>query len=179
VGPKHAAETRLIKGFFSDSLTPTLAKERGMQPALLIDVDVDLYVSCVQCMEWMVQQVGVWPRRTACCAASRVACAVAACRHGGLHRGLLSGLLTPTTAHLCAIGGLRRGLLAPTTARLCARAQGLLVAGTIVYYDDVSIVKAEGGGELRAHDELTAKYNIQWRKLHDSCWEVLEVGGAS
>jgi len=112
VGPKHAADTRLIKGFFSDSLTPTLAKERGMQPALIIDVDVDLYVSCVQCMEWMVQQ-------------------------------------------------------------------GLLVAGTIVYYDDVSIVKAEGGGELRAHDELTAKYNIQWRKLHDSCWEVLEVGGAS
>ena len=56
LGPKFAAETHLIKGFFSDSLTPTLKAERGMKPALLIDVDVDLYISCVQCMEWMIQQ---------------------------------------------------------------------------------------------------------------------------
>ena len=111
LGPKYAAETRLIKGFFSDSLTPTLKAEKKMKPALLIDVDVDLYISCVQCMEWMLQQ-------------------------------------------------------------------GLMVAGTVVYYDDVSIVKADAGGELKAHEELTAKYNIKWRKLHDSCWEVLEVGGA-
>jgi len=110
VGPKHAEQTKLIKGFFSDALTPTLKAEKGMKPALLIDVDVDLYVSCVQCMEWMITQ-------------------------------------------------------------------GLLVAGTVVYYDDVSIVKAEAGGELKAHEELSAKYDIRWRKLHDSCWEVLEVGG--
>lgn len=56
VGPKYAEDTRLIKGFFSDSLTPTLKSEHGMKPALLIDVDVDLYISCVQCMEWMVLQ---------------------------------------------------------------------------------------------------------------------------
>ena len=81
-----------------------------MQPALLIDVDVDLYISCMQCMEWMLT-----------------------------HK--------------------------------------LIVAGTVVYYDDVSVVKAEGGGELRAHDELTLKWHVEWRKLHDSCWEVLKVGG--
>ena len=46
-----------------------------------------------------------------------------------------------------------------------------------MYYDDVSVVKASEGGELRAHEELTAKYNITWRKLHDSCWEVVEIGG--
>ena len=112
VGPKYAPQTKLIKGFFSDSLTPTLKAEKGMKPALLIDVDVDLYVSCVQCMEWMIQQ-------------------------------------------------------------------GLLVKGTVVYYDDVSIVKADGGGELRAHEELSKKYNLEWRKLHDSCWECLEVGSVT
>jgi len=110
LGPAFAEQTRLIKGFFSDSLTPTLKAERGMKPALLIDVDVDLYVSCVQCMSWMIEQ-------------------------------------------------------------------GLLVAGTIVYYDDVSIVKADQGGELKAHEELSAKYGIKWRKLHDSCWECLEITG--
>ena len=112
LGPKYAKETRLVKGFFSDSLTPTLKAERGMKPALLIDVDVDLYVSCVQCMEWMI-------------------------------------------------------------------VQGLMVPGTVVYYDDVSIVKADAGGELKAHEELTAKYGIKWRKLHDSCWEVLEIARRS
>ena len=49
--------------------------------ALLIDVDVDLYISCMQCMDWMF-------------------------------------------------------------------ANGLIVPGTVVYYDDVSIVKADAGGEL-------------------------------
>ena len=53
VGEKWAPDTRLIKGFFSDSLTPTLKAEKGMKPALLIDVDVDLYISCMQCMDWM------------------------------------------------------------------------------------------------------------------------------
>ena len=54
----------------------------------------------------------------------------------------------------------------------------LIVRGTIIYYDDVSVVK-EGGGELKAHAELTTKYNIEWRKLHDSCWEVLSVNGCT
>ena len=39
------------------------------------------------------------------------------------------------------------------------------------------MVKADAGGELKAHEELTAKYDVQWRKLHDSCWECLGVGG--
>ena len=112
VGPQHADQTKLIKGFFSDSLTETLKEERGMQPALLIDVDVDLYVSCIQCMDWMF-------------------------RHG------------------------------------------LIVPGTVVYYDDVSIVKADAGGELKAHEELTEKYQVTWRKLHDSCWEVVDVAATS
>ena len=56
LGETHAKRTRLVKGFFADSLTPTLKKERGLQPAAIIDVDVDLYISTVQCMEWMVEQ---------------------------------------------------------------------------------------------------------------------------
>ena len=110
VGEKWAPDTKLIKGFFSDSLTPTLKAERQMKPALLIDVDVDLYISCIQCMDWMF-------------------------------------------------------------------ANGLIVPGTVVYYDDVSIVKADAGGELKAHKELTAKWKVEWKKLHDSCWEVASIGG--
>jgi len=108
LGPEFAAKTRLIKGFFSDSLTPTLKAERKMKPALIVDCDVDLYISAYECLDWML-------------------------------------------------------------------ANGLIVAGTIVYYDDVSVVKEEAG-ELRAHNELTEKYDVRWRKLHDSCWEVLAVG---
>lgn len=109
LGPSYASSTQLIKGFFSDSLTPTLVSEKQMKPALLVDVDVDLYISAIQCLEWMF-------------------------------------------------------------------VHGLIVVGTVIYYDDVSIIKADKGGELRAHDEITAKYNVTWRKLHDSCWEVLSIG---
>ena len=109
LGPKHADQTQLIKGFFSDSLTPTLKEEKAMQPALLVDVDVDLYISAVQCLDWMLSQE-------------------------------------------------------------------LIVVGTVIYYDDVSIIKANEGGELRAHDEMTDKYKICWRKLHDCCWEVVSIG---
>ena len=55
-------------------------------------------------------------------------------------------------------------------------ANGLIVPGTVVYYDDVSIVKADAGGELKAHEELTAKWKVEWRKIHDSCWEVASIG---
>jgi|TARA_B110001469_G_scaffold51374_1_gene49901 hypothetical protein len=80
-----------------------------MKPALLVDVDVDLYISAYQCLDWMFT-----------------------------HR--------------------------------------LIVPGTVVYYDDVKEVKAEDGGELAAHEEITAKYSVNWRKVHDSCWECLSVG---
>ena len=109
VGPAGAAQTQLIRGFFSDSLSPRLAATRGMKPALLVDVDVDLYISAYQCLDWMFT-----------------------------HR--------------------------------------LIVPGTVVYYDDVKEVKAEDGGELAAHEEITAKYSVNWRKVHDSCWECLSVG---
>jgi hypothetical protein len=96
LGHRGAAQTQLIRGFFSDSLTPDLAAARGMKPALLVDVDVDLYISAVQCLDWMFT-----------------------------HR--------------------------------------LIVPGTVVYYDDVKEVKAEAGGELAAHEEMTAKYQVARR----------------
>ena len=34
----------------------------------------------------------------------------------------------------------------------------LAYPGTVVYYDDVKEVTAEEGGELAAHEEITAKY---------------------
>jgi hypothetical protein len=109
LGPDHAAKTKLVKGFFSDSLTPALKAERGMRPALLVDVDVDLYISAYQCLDWML-------------------------------------------------------------------GQGLIVVGTVVYYDDVKVVKAHEGGELMAHAQLTQKYAVEWKQLHESCWECVRVG---
>ena len=44
----------LIRGFFNESLTPTLAQEAGMQPALWVDLDVDQYVGTMQAFEWML-----------------------------------------------------------------------------------------------------------------------------
>ena len=65
----------LIRGYFNESLTPTLAAQRGMRPALLVDIDVDIYTSTYQALEWMIKRNLVvpgtyvryddWPRRPA------------------------------------------------------------------------------------------------------------------
>ena len=44
---------QFVRGFFNASLTPTLARERGMRPALYADVDGDLYSSGLQCLDWL------------------------------------------------------------------------------------------------------------------------------
>ena len=45
--------SHFIKGFFNESLTPTLAARRGMKPALYVDIDADLYSSSLQALEWL------------------------------------------------------------------------------------------------------------------------------
>ena len=44
---------QLIPGFFNESLTPSLPTERGMRPALYVDIDTDIYVSTYQALDWM------------------------------------------------------------------------------------------------------------------------------
>lgn len=97
-----------VKGFFSDSLTAGLASERQMRPALLIDMDVDLYISTKQALTWAFEE-------------------------------------------------------------------GIIVVGTFIYYDDVGIVKAEGGGELRAHEEATRTYGVSWHRYSDDLWRVVAI----
>ena len=43
----------LIPGFFDRSLTRSLAHERGMRPALYVDIDVDLYSSAYAALDWL------------------------------------------------------------------------------------------------------------------------------
>ena len=43
--------TRLFRGFFNQSLTPSLAL--GLQPATLVDIDSDIYVSAYQALDWL------------------------------------------------------------------------------------------------------------------------------
>jgi hypothetical protein len=50
---KSEGSVTFVKGFFNESLTPTLAAERRMLPALFVDVDSDLYISTIQCLEWL------------------------------------------------------------------------------------------------------------------------------
>ena len=106
---------KFVRGFYNESL-PALAatasgrhRLRKMQPAMIVDIDCDIYECTIEALEFMLR---------------------------------------------------RR----------------LLVVGTFVYYDDW---RPANEGEVKAHHELTAKYGIKWRKLHDSCWEVLEIARRS
>ena len=47
--------TQLIPGYFNESLGPELTRRFRFQPALLVDVDVDLHSSTMQCMTWMLE----------------------------------------------------------------------------------------------------------------------------
>lgn len=49
------ANVTLIPGFYNDSLTDSLRRRFPFQPALLVDVDVDLHSSAVQCLTWMLK----------------------------------------------------------------------------------------------------------------------------
>jgi len=42
-------------------------------------------------------------------------------------------------------------------------------------HSSIERLSTAAGGELKAHEELTVKYEIEWRKLHDCCWECLAV----
>lgn len=42
-----------VKGFYSDSLTENLVDIKKLKIASFVDVDVDLYISCFQLMDWM------------------------------------------------------------------------------------------------------------------------------
>jgi len=45
------APRRLVQGFFSDSLTPELARQ--LRPADIVDVDSDIYISAYQALDWV------------------------------------------------------------------------------------------------------------------------------
>ena len=44
----------LVPGYFNESLTDALRRRLPFQPALLVDVDVDLHSSALQCLTWML-----------------------------------------------------------------------------------------------------------------------------
>ena len=48
--------TTLVPGFYSETLTPALRRAHPFQPALLVDIDVDLHSSAVDCLTWMLEQ---------------------------------------------------------------------------------------------------------------------------
>lgn len=114
--PPHSrgARVHLIPGFFNVSLTSTLVHEHGMTPALYVDMDMDIYVSAFQALDWM-----------------------------------------------------------------CAN--GLIVNGTVIGYDDFNYGlvsedrKGWYDGESRAHLEIEAKWGLRMRQL----MSVPTTGGQS
>jgi hypothetical protein len=49
------ANTTLIAGFFNTSLA-SAARAHTLQPALLVDIDVDLHSSTSECLSWLVEE---------------------------------------------------------------------------------------------------------------------------
>lgn len=47
------ARLSTVHGFFEDSLTDTLKDEMKLRPAFIIDIDVDIYTSTKEAMDWM------------------------------------------------------------------------------------------------------------------------------
>ena len=53
--PHRRHQARYVRGFFNESLTTELLARHRFQPALIIDVDVDLYSSTIACLGWMLR----------------------------------------------------------------------------------------------------------------------------
>jgi hypothetical protein len=50
-----AQRLSFVSGFYNETLTRTLARERGMRPAIYIDIDVDQYLPTKQALRWLFQ----------------------------------------------------------------------------------------------------------------------------
>lgn len=50
---KFMAETKLIRGFYEDTLNKETVKKYDLQPAAYIDIDVDTYESCVEVLNFI------------------------------------------------------------------------------------------------------------------------------
>ena len=106
-----------------------------MRPALLVDVDVDIY------------EAG--ERENARARAHRAENARAA--PPSLSLSLRRRPLSGASAHEATVEALEFLVV-----------ERLLVAGSFVYYDDWM---RPGEGERKAHDELTRRYAIVWREF--------------
>ena len=49
----RARRTYFVPGYYNESLTEELYSTGGFQPALLVDLDCDLYISTIQALEWL------------------------------------------------------------------------------------------------------------------------------
>ena len=46
----HAQRVTLVPGYFNDSLSDELLRDRKLRPALLVDMDADIYLSAMQAL---------------------------------------------------------------------------------------------------------------------------------
>ena len=54
LSPTVASRTFFVEGYFNDSLTDALVRSTPFQPALLVDLDCDLYISTIQALRWLL-----------------------------------------------------------------------------------------------------------------------------
>ena len=85
----RARRTYFVPGYYNESLTEELYSTGGFQPALLVDLDCDLYISTIQALEWLfkhrilrvesVVRYDDWPHPRSAASSSGIAIANAAC----------------------------------------------------------------------------------------------------
>ena len=59
--PESEWPLKFIKGYFKDSLTSTLAKDKKMRVATYVDIDVDMYLPTKQALTWMLENKLIVP----------------------------------------------------------------------------------------------------------------------
>ncbi len=55
-GAGGPSRTRVIRGFFNNTLTPALARSEGIRPAAFVDIDCDLHASSFAALDWLFRE---------------------------------------------------------------------------------------------------------------------------
>lgn len=154
-GSRH---NRLVKGFFNESLTPSLASE--LRTADVVDVDSDIYISAYQALDWVFT-------------------------HGLARRGTLV-VYDDFMDYTCA-AKLGQSSFDQTDWQAAANAMsnGLYNAGgktSELWKARAAAVRAGNfpglfeGGEPKAHREIAAKHKVRFMCLAGSCAPLTSLG---
>ena len=144
-------QNRLVKGFFNESLTPSLARE--LRAADIVDVDSDIYVSAYQALDWVFTH-GLARRGTLVVYDDFMDYTCAA----KLEKSSFDGTDWQAAANAMNIGLYNGG---GRTSELWKARHAAVQAGNFPGLFE--------GGEPKAHREIAAKHGVRFMCLAGSC----------